>query len=91
MGQKRPGLEFLSYPDDKYLSVVTALDQYSLRTSEWRKVNKKTQLLAVHIEPLKEKVSSMISAWIINVGILTLTQCGQLQLQRTCFRREYRK
>ena len=55
--QKPTVLEFLGHPNDKDLSAITALDEYLLRTSEWRKANNQTQLLLGHIKPHKEVVS----------------------------------
>ena len=44
--------------------VVTALDEYILRSSEWRKESNQTQLLLGTIRPYKEVVSSTISGWV---------------------------
>ena len=63
-GQKPPVLGFLGYPDDKDLRVVTAVDEYLLRTSDWRKGNHQIELLLSHIKPHKEVVSSKISGWV---------------------------
>ena len=47
--------------------VVTALDEYILRSSEWRKESNQTQLLLGTIRPYKEVVSSTISGWVKTV------------------------
>ena len=43
--------------------VATALDDYLLRTSEWRKTNNQAQLLLAHIKPNQEVVASKTSGW----------------------------
>ena len=52
------------YSDDKDLCVVTAHEEYILRSSEWRKGSNQTQLLLGTIRPYKEVVSSTISGWV---------------------------
>ena len=66
-GQKPPVVEFCSYSDDKDLYVLTALDVYILRFSEWRKESNQTQLLLGTIRPYKEVFSSTISGWVKTV------------------------
>ena len=66
-GQKPPAVEFCEYSDDKDLCVVTALDEYILRSSEWRKECNQTQLLLGTIRPYKEVVSSTISGLVKTV------------------------
>ena len=56
-------MELCGYSGDKDLCAVTALDEYILRTSEWRKESNQTQLLLGTIRPYKEVVSSTISGW----------------------------
>ena len=48
-GQKPTTLEFAAFCQDKDLCVVPALDEYSNRTEEWRRVNNETQLLLSYI------------------------------------------
>ena len=50
-GKKPPVVEFCVYSDDKDLCVVTALDEYILPSSEWRKESNQTQLLLGKIGP----------------------------------------
>ena len=64
--QKPPAVEFCGYSDDKDLCVVTALDEYMLRSFEWRKESNQTQLLLGTIRPYK-KISSTNSRWIKTV------------------------
>ena len=59
--EKPPVVEFCGYFDDKDLCVVTALGEYILRSSEWRKESNQTQLLLGTIRLYKEVVSSTIS------------------------------
>ena len=47
-GKKSPDVEFCSYSD---LRVVTALDQYILRSCEWRKESNQNKLLLGTIVP----------------------------------------
>ena len=47
-GKKPPDVEFCSYSD---LRVVTALDQYILRSCEWRKESNQNKLLLGTIVP----------------------------------------
>ena len=63
-GRKPSVVEFCVYSDDKDLCVVIALDEYILRSSEWRKESNQTQLLLGTIRPYKEVVSSAISGWV---------------------------
>ena len=65
--QKPPVVEFCGYSDDKDLCVVTALDEYILRSSEWRKESNQVQLLLGTIRPYKKVVSSTISRWVKTV------------------------
>ena len=66
-GQKPPVVEFCEYSDDKDLCVVTALDKYILRSSEWRKESNQTQLLLGTIRPYKEVVLSTVSGLVKTV------------------------
>ena len=56
-------MEFCCYSDDKDLGIVTAFDEYMLRSSEWRKEINQTQLLLGSLRPYKEVVSSTIFGW----------------------------
>ena len=61
-------MEFYGYSDDKDLcAAVTALDEYTLRSSEWRKEINQTQFLLGTIRPYKEVISSTISGWLKTV------------------------
>ena len=57
-------MEFCGYSDDKKLCIITALDEYILRSSEWRKESNQTQLLLGTIRPYKVVVSSIIPGWV---------------------------
>ena len=59
-GQKPPVVEFCGYSNDKDLCVVTALDEYILPSSEWRKQSNQAQVLLGTIRPYKEVVFSII-------------------------------
>lgn len=43
--------------------VTTALDDYLLRTSKWRKTNIQAQHLLAHIKPNQEVLASKTSGW----------------------------
>ena len=57
-------MEFCGYSDDNDLCVRTALDEYILRSSEWRIESNQTQLLLGTMRPCKEVVSSTNSGWV---------------------------
>ena len=57
-------MEFCGYSDDKKLCIITALDEYILRSSEWRKESNQSQLLLGTIRPYKVVVSSIIPGWV---------------------------
>ena len=61
-GQRSTTLEFVAFSQDKYLCVVSALDEYLNRTEEWMRVNNETQLLLSSIQPHKQV--STISGWL---------------------------
>ena len=63
-GKNPPAVEFCGYSDDKDLCIVTALNEYILHSSEWRKESNQTQLLLGTIRPYKEVVSSTKSCWV---------------------------
>ena len=65
--QRSTTLEFVAFSQDKYLCVVSALDEYLNRTEEWRRVNNETQLLLSYIQPHKQVVLSTISGWLKNI------------------------
>ena len=60
-------MEFCGYSDDKNLCIITALDEYILRSSEWRKESNQSQLLLGTIRPYKVVVSSIIPGWVKTV------------------------
>ena len=66
-GQKPTTLNFVVFPQDKDLCVVSAFDKYLNRTEEWRTVNNETQLLLSYIQPHKQVVLSTISGWLKNI------------------------
>ena len=62
-GKPSPSVNFFAYKEDHQMCVVKCLDEYILRSKEWRTESKK-QLLLSHINPHREVSSSTISRWI---------------------------
>ena len=66
-GKAPPKLYFYKYPKDQELCVVSALNEYLMRTEIWRTNGDKFQLLLSYIKPHMEVHSSTVSRWIIKI------------------------
>ena len=75
-GKPSLSVKFFAYKEDHQMCVVKCLDEYLLRSKEWRTENKK-QLLLSHINPHREVSSSTISRWIKETSELSgVTELG---------------